>query len=98
MILYEVNIQIKSEVYLPFFEWLETHVQEMLALPGFSKANIFEDRPKAGDKQLVIHYYLENQKAMDHYIQELAPKMRADGVTKFETSFQINRRILKYLQ
>lgn len=98
MILYEVNIQLEPEIYSEFFLWLDAHIQELLHLPGFIEAKLFSCEEKIAKKQLIVHYYLKDQQAMDYYLQELAPQMRADGIEKFKTSFQINRRILRYLQ
>ncbi len=98
MILYEVNIQLKPNILSEFSIWLQTHIKEMLELPGFMEAKLFSGEQNEHTEQLIVHYYLKDQQAMEHYLKELAPKMRADGIEKFETSFQINRRILKYLQ
>jgi hypothetical protein len=98
MILYEVNIQVNADIYTAFYQWLEIHIQDMLRLPDFKTAKLFVGEANETEKKLVVHYYLKDRQAMTRYLEELAPKMRTEGLEKFDSSFQIHRRILEYVE
>jgi hypothetical protein len=97
MILYEVNIQVRTEIYTAFYQWLEQHIQDMLKLPNFDTAKLFVGEENETEKELVVHYHLKDRSAINHYLEELAPKMRSDAPKEFDSSFQIHRRILEYV-
>src|SRR5687767_12455627 len=41
-VIYEVNLAVDREIAVEYRSWLVKHVQEMLALPGFTGARIME--------------------------------------------------------
>lgn len=42
MVIYEVNIDLAAGVRAQYLAWLENHVAEICALPGFTGAEVFE--------------------------------------------------------
>lgn len=91
MLIYEVNIIIKQEVYPKYLTWLKTHIQEILKLPGFSKAMLSIEEPM---HKLCVQYYLSSEQDLQTYLKDHAPNMRADGIAKFADKFSASRRIL----
>ncbi len=90
MILYEVSIVVDNDIYEEYLTWLDDHVQELLKLEGFSKAEIWCDQNQSN--QIICHYHIESEKHYTDYIEIHSPKLRADGTRRFEGKFQIERR------
>lgn len=99
MILYEVNVSVKSEIEKEYRAWLKTHIAEMLELPGFIRAETYEPTEKTPDKiEITMHYFLDSIENMENYLKNHAPRMREDGVNRFKNQFSATRRILKLLK
>ena len=99
-VVYEVNLDVEAAIADAYRAWLDVHVKAMLALPGFVSARVFEVRDGAsGDNRLhlCVHYLLRDATALEAYLREHAPRMRADGVAHFGDRFRASRRILRPL-
>ena len=97
MIVYEVNLEIDDAIAEAYRAWLKAHVAEMLALPGFVSAEMFERRdpkPADGTQALTIHYEVIDRDALQRYFDEHAPRMRESGLRKFGNAFRATRRVL----
>jgi antibiotic biosynthesis monooxygenase (ABM) superfamily enzyme len=98
MIVYEVNIGLRADIYADYRAWLAPHVAEILAVPGFVSAEIFEvldPAPAEGRRALSVCYRLADQAALDRYLVEHAPRLREDGVRRFGGAFAATRRVLR---
>lgn len=94
-ITYEVALEPDAEILSEFEAWLEYHVDEMLALPGFTGANIHKgENPDSGAELRIVRYELEDRAALERYLEEFAPHMRAAGIARFDDRFRVNRRIV----
>lgn len=96
MIVYEVNLAVREDVYADYCGWLAIHVDEMLALPGFVGAEILEQREPAatqGTRALTVHYRLVDEAALQSYLAEHASRMREDGTRRFGDAFTATRRV-----
>ncbi|MFY2763778.1 DUF4286 family protein [Arenimonas sp. MALMAid1274] len=96
-VLYEVTLSVDADIAADYLHWLQDHVAEMLALPGFVQARIWQvDEPRAQDGrvQYCCHYTLSDAAALAAYLAEHAPRMRADGKQRFGDRFSAQRRIL----
>ncbi|KFN49877.1 DUF4286 family protein [Arenimonas composti] len=98
-VIYEVNLQVRPDLAAAYLAWLHGHVAEILALPGFEAATIARDREATDDGwlQLCCHYRLRDADALETYLREHAPRLRADGITRFGDGFRARRRILDLL-
>lgn len=97
MVIYEVNITVAAEAAHDYRIWLEQHVLDLLVLPGFIAAEISEiedPRPADGATGFVVHYKLQTHAALDSYLRDFAPQVRARGEERFPGQFQISRRVL----
>jgi hypothetical protein len=97
MVIYEVNITVTAEVAHDYRIWLEQHVLDLLILPGFIAAEISEvDDPRTADgaTAFVVHYKLQTHAALESYLLDFAPQVRALGEQRFPGQFQISRRVL----
>ncbi len=94
-IAYEVALEPDPEILAEFEAWLEYHVDDMLALPGFTGASIHKaEDPDSGKALRVVRYELEDRAALARYLEEYAPRMRAQGIARFGDRFQASRRIV----
>jgi hypothetical protein len=97
-VVYEVNMEVDAAIGRAYREWLQGHVRELLVLPGFVAAQVHEvtdPPPSAGTLSLCVQYRLRDQAALDAYLREHAPRMRADGVARFGDGFRATRRVLR---
>ena len=94
-ITYEVALEPDAEILPDFEAWLEYHVDEMLALPGFTGASIHKaEDPDSGAALRVVRYQLADRAALDRYLDEFAPRMRAGATARFGGRFRASRRVV----
>jgi Domain of unknown function (DUF4286) len=95
MIMYTVHLSINQAIYSAFQIWLLKHIKEILQFPGFLQASILkpEDKPDPDKERLIVQYELENREALQTYLIEFAPTMRAEGVALFGDQFSAERSI-----
>ncbi len=98
-IIYEVNVFVQPAIEMTYRAWLTQHIAEILQLPGFTHAQCFDVQADSGAEEVAIcvHYYLDSQAALGHYLQNHAPRLRADGVEKFGDAFRATRRVMQLL-
>ncbi|BCA95223.1 hypothetical protein TUM19329_15840 [Legionella antarctica] len=95
MVIYEVNLSIDHDIYQDYKHWLDEHTQEMLIFPGFLNATVMHQTMGGdadGQKHVTVQYQLESLDDLQNYFSEHAPKMRGDGVKRFEGRFTATRR------
>jgi antibiotic biosynthesis monooxygenase (ABM) superfamily enzyme len=99
VIVYEVNVAVRREIEADYRQWLDGHVREIVALPGFLGARVFERREPAaadGEFALCMQYRLRDAAALADYLCEHAPRLRADGIARFGDRFRAERRVLEF--
>lgn len=96
-VIYEVELEVDRAVESGYRDWLAPHNDEILSLPGFLGARRFErldPPPPEGRFALVVQYRLRDAAALDAYLAEHAPRLRADGLARFPERFSARRRVL----
>lgn len=99
-VIYEVNLSVDTAIAGEYRIWLAAHVVEILALPGFVGACIFEvlePVPATGEVALCVHYTLRDHAAFDAYLREHAPRLRSAGIARFGDRVRAHRRVLRNL-
>lgn len=96
MRVYEVTVEIDAILRASYLDWLRAHVAEILALPGFTGAEIDEvlDPESSTHATFCVRYRLADAAALDTYLREHAPRLRADGVARFGERMRASRRVL----
>jgi len=97
MIIYEVNIELDTEIISEFNEWLDEHINNMLQFEGFKSAkklNSIENE----QYYLTVQYNIESQEDLDRYLRNHAQKMRSEGIKKFGDKFIAHRRIMNTIK
>lgn len=98
MIAYVVELEMDIALRDEYLAWLDGHVDEMLALPGFTGAEIFirsEPPPPAGRFIVQAHYRLRDRAAWDDYLAHHAARMREAGLARFGEGVHAARTILE---
>lgn len=93
-VIYEVNLVPEPAIAGQFDDWLNEHVREMLALPGFIDATISRVEREDGPAARTVHYELQSRESLEQYLAEHAPRMRQHGIDRFGDRFTATRRIL----
>lgn len=96
-LVYEVNLSVRRDIEAEYRAWLDAHVREILALPGFIGATVFdrlEPAPSPDEFCLSLHYRLRDPAALADYLRDHAPRLRADGIARFGEGFRADRRVL----
>jgi quinol monooxygenase YgiN len=96
-VVYEVNLDLDAGIREAYLAWLADHVAEIRALPGFTGARQFEvddPAPAPGRIGLCVQYDLVDRAALEAYLRDHAPRLRADGQARFGGRFTASRRIL----
>ena len=100
-VVYEVSLRVQRAIAAEYLAWLREHVERMLTLPGFNGATLYaiDVEPVADDECIgwCVHYRLRDRAALESYLSEHAPRMRAEGIARFGTRFRGERRILHAL-
>ena len=100
MIVYEVSLEVDHAIVAPYLAWLREHIAQILALPVFVDAHLYERRDVAVDAprhSLVVVYRLSDEPALENYFTHHAAALRADGQARFPGQFSATRRVLREL-
>lgn len=96
-LVYEVNIDLDAAIRADYLAWLDVHVAQICALPGFLGARILEvtdPAPAPGRAGLCVQYRLSGPAALGRYLADHAPRLRAEGLERFGSHFAATRRVL----
>lgn len=95
MIVYVVQAEVDLEVASAYETWLNGHIPEVLAAPGFVKAELLldSDVAVAGRRMFCVHYYVQTQTDLENYLRDRAPALREDGLKRFPDRFTATRRV-----
>jgi hypothetical protein len=96
-VIYEVSLDLESAIADDYRGWLRQHVAQMLALPGFVSAQVFDVLEPASDGRVAycVHYHLRSAAALADYLRDHAARMREEGVARFGDHFRASRRVLR---
>jgi len=96
-VVYEVNLDLERAIADDFRAWLQLHVAQMLALPGFVSAQVFDVLEPAAEGRVAycVHYRLRDAAALADYLRDHAARMRQEGSARFGERFRASRRVLR---
>lgn len=99
MVVYEVNVDVDEAIRADYLRWLGAHVEEILALPGFTGADVREvvDPAVPGTLRVCMQYRLVDAGALDAYLRDHASRLRADGLARFGDRMRAQRRVMRPL-
>lgn len=97
MLIYEVNLTVDADIAEAYAEWLEPHIEEVLAVDGFTSADWWIVEPDGEDGACVnwcVQYHVESRTALATYFRDHAERLRGDGLARFGGRFSASRRVL----
>jgi len=100
MIVYAVELDLQAGVADEYLVWLRAHVREMLTLPGFLGAEIFErlePAPETGRVGYSVHYRLRDRSDFEAYLRQHASRMREAGLRAYGERVHASRSLLQAL-
>jgi hypothetical protein len=94
-IIYEVECILDPSIVAAFDAWLPGHVRQVLACDGFTGAEIQAPTDAAPGQPVVrrTQYRLKDMAALERYVQQDAPRLRADAAV-FGDKVAFSRRVL----
>jgi antibiotic biosynthesis monooxygenase (ABM) superfamily enzyme len=95
-VIYEVNLFVQRNIEADYRLWLKKHIADILVLPGFIGAEKFDVQQEGDDNHaaICVQYRLQSQAALNDYLEQHAPRLRAEGIAKFGEHFRATRRVL----
>ena len=98
MIVYEVRIEVEPAIADAYHDWLVPHVHEIIAIPGFTGAELFREDGDGAHPVFTVRYHLETRRALEAYLREHAPRLRAEGEANFGGRFRASRRVMELVR
>ena len=95
-VIYEVECTIDPEIVADFDAWLPGHVRAVTACAGFTGAEIQSPASAPGESPVRrTQYRLQDAAALQRYLEQDAPRMRADAAARFADKVSFTRRVLR---
>jgi len=94
MVIYEVNLEIDPGVKAQYLSWLSGHIEQILEVEGFFKAELFQVEEQSDWSKYCVQYQIRDRDSLEVYFKEHAPGFREDGLRRFPGQFKATRRVL----
>lgn len=99
MILYNVTVNIDSDVEQDWIDWMKTtHIPEVLETGFFTGHKMMKMLSEAQDetgKTYAIQYSLENLDQLETYLNTVAPKLQKASIIRYGTKMAAFRSVLE---
>ncbi len=99
MILYNVTVNIDSDVEQDWIDWMKTtHIPEVLETGFFTGHKMMKMLSEAEDetgKTYAIQYSLENLDNLETYLNTVAPKLQKASIIRYGTKMAAFRSVLE---
>ena len=93
-VIYEVRLRVDAGIAEPFRAWLAEHIEDMLRFDGFETFQAVETESPDPDSTLhIVRYRVAGRRQLQAYLDEHAPRMRAEGVSRFGNRMSATRDI-----
>ena len=97
MYIYNVTINIEDSAHNEWLNWIDGHIQEVLATGRFVSAKLTQVLvdEEMGGTTYSVQYTANSRKDLDDYYEYDAPKLRSEGLKKFADKMVAFRTELK---
>jgi len=99
MIIYNVTVNINTEVEVKWFKWMkEVHVHEVMATGYFKEykfLKLLNEVPEAEGSTYAIQYFSETLANLNQYIEKESQTLQQRTLQKFPNQFVSFRTILE---
>lgn len=97
MILYQVNVTVKSDTINEWREWMcAYHIPEVMHTGYFHQVRMLESNDESNNGIFIIEYICESEEKLHQYRKEVSPSLQrshnekfGDKVTSFRNEFSI---------
>lgn len=89
MVTYEVTATVRPDLVARYEAWVTGHVEDLLATGCFVAATIGRSAPG----RYRIRYEAPDQAALDRYLADHAPRLRADALKHFPEGLELAREV-----
>lgn len=87
---YEVTAVVRKDLQLRYEAYMrEKHIRDVLATGAFARATF----DRAAEGKYRIRYEAHSQAAIDRYITDHAPRLRADALAHFPDGVDLSRDV-----
>ena len=88
MVVYEVTAQVDSDLCERYEEYMrDRHIPDLMATGAFASASLESSEPG----RYRIRYIAPTRTALDAYLKDHAPRLRADFHSHFQTGVELSR-------
>ncbi|NQY06341.1 MAG: DUF4286 family protein [Flavobacteriaceae bacterium] len=100
MYIYNVTINVEDNIHEEWLEWIKPHIKEVIATGKFTKAKMTQVLvdEEMGGTTYSIQYTSPSRELLDRYYEEDAPKLRTDGLARFDNKMLAFRTELKVIE
>ena len=100
MYIYNITLNIDKSIHNKWLQWIESHINEVLATGKFSEARLTQVlvNEEDGATTYSIQYRAKTRKDLDKYYQDDADFLRAEGVKRFGDKVLAFRTELKMIK
>ena len=98
MIVYEVRASVEAAIAADYCVWLQPHIREILGIPGFEQAELLIEDSDDGRVTYSVRYHLDSRAALERYLRDHAPRLRAEASGRFGERFCATRRVSELVQ
>ncbi len=99
MILYNVTVNIDSEVELDWIQWMKTvHIPEVMETGCFTENKILKllnDDPDATGTTYAVQYFTSEISILNKYLNEFAPALQQKTLLRYANRFVAFRTFLE---
>jgi hypothetical protein len=99
MILYNVTVNIDSDVEMDWVQWMkETHIPEVMKTGYFTGNKMLKMLSEADDetgKTYAIQYTADNLGKLEEYLEKAAPKLQKQSIIRYGTKMAAFRSVLE---
>ncbi|NCX95946.1 MAG: DUF4286 family protein [Chitinophagia bacterium] len=100
MIVYNVTVKVNNDTAEQWEAWMrQEHIPQILSLNLFNHATLSRllEQDEADGITYIAQYHCNTLNQYNQYINEHAPKMRAEGVAKFPNRFTAFRTVMEVI-
>ena len=100
MYIYNITLSIDKSIHDEWLNWIESHIQDVLATGKFSEARLTQVLvdEEDGATTYSIQFRAKSREDLDAYYKDFAKKLRSEGLLKFGNKMLAFRTELKMIQ
>ena len=98
MLIYNVTLKIDNQVHDDWLTWMKSkHIPDVMATGCFKDSKIFKllYQDEQDGKTYAIQYTVSDEKALNNYTKNFAPKLQEEHTNRYKDKFVAFRTIME---